>query len=146
MRIQTDTNAIPAGYRLNRAMDSMRRWIFFPPFAAEGVPSALAYFSFVMDSRIRPYSRRSSPSSRSSTRWSHRDSMSFCVRLAQYHKKGLHQWIHRNQQITMPHTTSLYLRWSISWSSTFRRFPALPAIPKSGETHRIQRQTANPVP
>ena len=50
----TAATLIPAGYRLNRAMASTRRRMFFPPLAMEEVPGARAYPSPAMARRMRP--------------------------------------------------------------------------------------------
>ena len=49
-----DTSPIPAGYRLNRAMASIRRRMFFPPLLMVVLPGVFANRSLAMDSRIRP--------------------------------------------------------------------------------------------
>ena len=95
---------------MKRAMAAMRRLMFPAPLAMEEVPGTRAYFPSAMDSKITPYSRRASPSSRSSTRWSQRASQSFRIRPQQYHTRGLHQWRHRIREIPTPAHTSPYRR------------------------------------
>ena len=109
-------------------MAPIRSLMLRPPLAMEVVPGARAYLSSAMDRRITPYSRRCSPSSRSSTRWSHSASLSFWARFQQYHSSGLHQWRQRSRQIPTPAHKSPYFRWSSSWRST------LSSTARSGST------------
>ena len=66
-----------------------------------------------------PYSRRSSPRSRSSTRWSHRLSMSLPMRSKTYCMNGLHQCSARIRLQSAFCSASKYLRCSSSCSSIF---------------------------
>ena len=135
--MQTDTSPIPLGYSLNRTMASIRLAMFFPPLDTEEVPGTLAYRSLAMDNKIPPYSRRSSPCSRSSTRLSQRDSISFSIRLHTIHRKGLHQWRQRRRHQNRFCSASRQRRWSSSCSRTFSSHPSS----GSTSTGRIPPQT-----